>query len=219
MSSSGKRKFSMMAGNNSQPQNKRPADFIDSIVTDFFNRAPAPKKEVKLADLVKVQEAVVTLGKSIRTILDLTPDQTYSDNKDIQKILDDPSIKVAQNLCSISNIGILGKVEHLINNHLADNQLLVNKDFKDPLPSLFFSSNDISKSDAANIKRAAIARSKGELNNKSGKAVNWPPPLPPIKNDKLLRQVFTSKSAASLHYYLTDVELMDIHNERLESSR
>lgn len=216
MSSSGKRKFSMMAGNNSQPQNKRPADFIDSIVTDFFNRAPAPKKEVKLADLVKVQEAVVTLGKSIRTILDLTPDQTYSDNKDIQKILDDPSIKVAQNLCSISNIGILGKVEHLINNHLADNQLLVNKDFKDPLPSLFFSSNDISKSDAANIKRAAIARSKGELNNKSGKAVNWPPPLPPIKNDKLLRQVFTSKSAASLHYYLTDVELMDIHNERLE---
>ncbi|KAF5099370.1 hypothetical protein D0Z00_001649 [Geotrichum galactomycetum] len=216
MSANRKRKISGITDGSAQPQYKKPADFIDSIVTDFFNRVPAPKKEVKMEDLVKVQEAVVTLGKSIRTILDLTPDQTHSDNKDVQKILDDQSIKLAQNLCSISNIGVLGKVEQLINNHLADNQLMVNKDFKDPLPALFFGSNDISKSDAASIKRAAIARSKGELNNKSGKALNWPPPLPPIKNDKLLRQVFTSKSAASLHYYLTDVELMDVHNERLE---
>lgn len=216
MTRKNKRDISTVADVNDHPIVKKPADTLDSIVTDFFNRTPAPKKELKMADLVQVQEAVVTLGKSIRTILDLTPDQAYSDNKEIQKILNDPSIKLAQNLCSISNIGVLGKVEQLINNHLANDQLMVNKDFKDPLPALFFGVNGISKWDAASIKRSAIARSKEELNNKSGKALNWPPPLPPIKNDKLLRQVFTSKSTASLHYYLTDVELMDVHNERLE---
>ena len=197
---------------------------LDQILLDHLSAPIKKEKTLNVGDLQKVEKAVDSLGKSLRTIIDLTPDvYTHKDPK-IHALLNSPRIRLAQYLTSISNLGVLEKTEKLITfyegvrsgRHEDPSSILPLKAFKDDLASQFHGPDEISKQKAGARKREEISLAKKEVINKSNKVSSWPPALPEITNENLRRQVFTHKSVAGMHFYLTDVELLDVHNERLE---
>lgn len=195
---------------------------MDQMLLDRLNAPRKTVKEVSVDDLKKVENAVDMLGQSLRTIMDLTPDVYSHSNLEIDSRLKSPKIMLAQYLTSMSNLGILGKVETLVNNsqgtleYVHPSAILPLKAVKDTLATQFHNSSELSKHAAQTSKRETIFMSKREVNNKSKKVASWPPPLPEITDLNLRTQVFTHKSVAGMHHYLTEVEQLDKHNERLE---
>lgn len=191
----------------------------DDILINELNKT---NKKVTVEDLDKVENAIDTLGQSLRTIMDLTPDIFSHKDPLIQNRLDAPRIKLAQYLMGVKHLGMLGKVEQLVTNsqgtleRLEPASILPASSFKNTLATMVNNPNELSASEAGAIKQGAVFMSKKELLNKSNKVANWPPPLPKITDANLERQVFTHKSVANIHDYLTEVELLDVHNERLE---
>lgn len=199
-----------------KPAKHAKTDAFSEALLSLYSKNPQVKK-VTLEDLKKVQNAVIQLGESLKTIIELTPDQTSSPDPLIQRLLDHPSIQVAQDLHSIKNLGVLSKVEQLINNDPKGcHSKLVSKDFKNADPQMFFNQGEVSSRQTYQSRVASYHKSVTEITNKSCQVANWPPELPKIHNESLREQVFTHKSISSLHYYLTNMEKMSLNNERLE---
>lgn len=203
--------------------NSGPMD-LDQMIMDRLSGPMKKQKELSVEDLDRLEEAVCNLGQSMRIIMDLTPDVYTHKDAGIQQRLSSPRIKLAQYLTSMSNLGVLEKTEKLVTlSQKAGSDDFVNpatilplKAMKDDLVAQFHGHEEISKQKASTRKREEITKSKKEVLNKSNVVANWPPTLPEITDEALRKQVFTHKSVACMHHYLTDVELMDVHNERLE---
>lgn len=200
--------------------NSQKLSSIDEMLMEKLKARPK-QKIVTLQDLEKVENAIQTLGESIRTIMDLTPDVYTHTNPLIQDRIDAPKIKLAQYLMSISHLGYFRQVERLVCDSLGTLDRVEATSF----PPIGVFKKALKRQDAdlelpkamiQGFKRGRLARCKSESSNRSRQVNNWPPPLPEITDDKLLCQVFTHKSVGKLHDYLTETELMEKDNERLE---
>lgn len=77
---------------------------------------------------------------------------------------------------------------------------------------------EVTGDDAESMVEAPVVAVTPKDNTKPARAkiATGMPPLPPIKDAKLAQQVFTHKSAVLDKFYLSGVELLKLHNERLE---
>lgn len=195
----------------------------ESILLDRLSAPVKKAKTVTVENLAEVENAIDMLGKAVRTIIDLTPDIYSHSNKDINSLLMAPKIKLAQHLTSLPHLGVLSKVEQLVSHSQGTLKSAV--PFSSLSAQTVKSSANTSSSQGADsssrketqaLKNSVVFNSRKEVKNRSKQVSKWPPPLPEITDPKLETQVYTHKSVASLHTHLTGVELLDVHNERLE---
>lgn len=167
-------------------------------------------KNFGILDVDKLGYATKNLQKSLNTVLEVSPDvlelnqllesDTVNEGVKLQ-VKSNELISMASKLKSLYRIKKLPIIDQIINNKIEITDEYVNK------------LRDITKS----TDKFTIQLPKNEVSDIHTKGINNTlPELPKINDQKLYERVFTHKSFVKNKNYLSSVESIHLHNERLE---
>lgn len=146
--------------------------------------------------LANIEEAIGSISKGLEQIINDFPEaidqDEVQDYSQVIEMLNSPRLRVAQAIRQSYLNGNLSMVDQVT--AAAKNVSMLS------YSNVFNANNFIN----------------GSNDDDGGSRKGWPPPLPPIYNDKLREKVFTHKSIANKRYYRSETELLHDHNERLE---
>lgn len=181
------------------------------------------------ADLDLISYAVSNLRKSLDTIVSICPELKELDldspllhNCDLKqaRALSDPRMKLAQRIQRAARTGKNPFVEDVFSIQGAYSTMFGNTNTRMVHTRGTQDSDDgFYTNGLTELKSQPIQSSNSLCSSFSSFAstsASWPPPLPPIKNQHILNQVFTHKSAVNDKQHLTKQERLERHNERLE---
>lgn len=191
-------------------------------------------KKIFNSDLIVLDHAVVTLCKSLQTILTTCPEladidaqtfQTPSEDEEvILRSIMKPRLVFARNIKQLYNMGkfpLASLAADAVNNQpinsIPPEVGLFNVSLPESVqPNLStVVSSKRKKSNKRNYRSISDDDESDGAQTKKG-TKKWPPPLPQIEDKDLERQVFTHKSVTGDLNYMDSKEILTVHNERLE---
>lgn len=202
-------------------------------MSDSHSNSPG---KIYNSDLILLDHAVVTLSKSLQTILNTCPEladidlqtfQASSDEKEgfLRSVMK-PRLAFARNIKLLYNSGkfpLASLASNAVNSQpissIPPDVGLFNVPLPDSSESLRCSphSDDSSGSSRSNKRHhSEISGDDSAEPQVNGGTKKWPPPLPQIEDKDLERQVFTHKSVTGDLNYMDSKEILNVHNERLE---
>jgi ribonuclease-3 len=176
---------------------------------------------INAAELDQLNHAIVSLGRSFRTVLDIAPNLFDPDpacsqeelSEEDHAALQQPRMKLLREIRLAYKRGDASLIDRILSPESFHNS--VGPDAE--VPENFLKFVTPKSSSLPPLKDEIPRRQDGQPLYKQRRTQKmWPPPLPEFSNKRLENQVFTHKSVANEKYYLSKTQLLDHHNERVE---